>query len=241
MADIFIRQWFRKRGPYTEEEIRTWLREGKLSLTTPAWRQGMSEWKPLSTWGMLSTPMSLRRRLARNSRKYSYQGGEMVDPGLGRLAYFLFGLILFLLIHLLGWAADIYGVELSNALGKAAQDFEGGDLVSQFIPMLVSVMTGVVALWLGVRRLDSIGWSWYYILPLFVPGIGVFFAMALFALPPGFAATRKLDFSAWVVILIGLALYTGVIASATAVLDNSQLPLEVRDSLEKALWWWKPV
>ncbi len=49
---IWIGRDGQKYGPYTDANVRQWLREGQLTLDTLAWRTGMTEWMPLSTFGM---------------------------------------------------------------------------------------------------------------------------------------------------------------------------------------------
>lgn len=49
---IWIGRDGQKYGPYTEANIRQWLREGQLTPDTLAWRLGMTEWMPLSTFGV---------------------------------------------------------------------------------------------------------------------------------------------------------------------------------------------
>jgi Tfp pilus assembly major pilin PilA len=46
---IWIGQDGQQYGPYTEADIRQWLKDGKLAADALAWREGMAEWTPLST------------------------------------------------------------------------------------------------------------------------------------------------------------------------------------------------
>jgi GYF domain 2/Domain of unknown function (DUF4234) len=46
---IWIAQNGQKSGPFTEEEIRRWVAEGRFGPDTLAWRKGMPEWVPLSS------------------------------------------------------------------------------------------------------------------------------------------------------------------------------------------------
>jgi Tfp pilus assembly protein PilE len=45
---IWIGQNGEKYGPYSEANVRQWLREGKLAADALGWRQGMAEWIPLA-------------------------------------------------------------------------------------------------------------------------------------------------------------------------------------------------
>ena len=36
-------------GPYEEANVRQWLRQGKLTPDTLAWRDGMGDWAPLAS------------------------------------------------------------------------------------------------------------------------------------------------------------------------------------------------
>jgi Tfp pilus assembly major pilin PilA len=47
---IWIGRDGQKYGPYTEAEIRQWLREGRVTPGTLAWRIGLADWVPLSTF-----------------------------------------------------------------------------------------------------------------------------------------------------------------------------------------------
>ena len=49
---IWIGRDGQKYGPYTEANIRQWLREGQLTPDTLAWRIGITAWMPLSTFGL---------------------------------------------------------------------------------------------------------------------------------------------------------------------------------------------
>jgi Tfp pilus assembly major pilin PilA len=46
---IWIGRDGEKYGPYGEASVRQWLREGKLTPDTLAWRDGMSDWAPLAS------------------------------------------------------------------------------------------------------------------------------------------------------------------------------------------------
>lgn len=47
---IWIGRNGQKYGPYTEANIQQWLREGQVTLDTLAWRSGMKNWVPLSSF-----------------------------------------------------------------------------------------------------------------------------------------------------------------------------------------------
>jgi len=46
--EVWIGRDGERHGPYTEADVREWLRSGKLSPEDLGWYQGMTEWKPLS-------------------------------------------------------------------------------------------------------------------------------------------------------------------------------------------------
>jgi Tfp pilus assembly major pilin PilA len=50
---IWIGRDGQKYGPYTEANVRLWLREGQLTPDTLAWRPGMTAWMPLSTFAFV--------------------------------------------------------------------------------------------------------------------------------------------------------------------------------------------
>lgn len=47
---IWIGQDGQRYGPYSEDEIRQWLQEGRVTMHTLAWREGMPDWAPLSSF-----------------------------------------------------------------------------------------------------------------------------------------------------------------------------------------------
>ena len=46
--EIWIGRDGERHGPYKEEEVREWLRSGKVSPTDLAWYEGLADWQPLS-------------------------------------------------------------------------------------------------------------------------------------------------------------------------------------------------
>ena len=48
-------------GPFTVEEVRQKLRDGECSSETLAWKEGQSDWAPISTFSGLSVPPRIRR------------------------------------------------------------------------------------------------------------------------------------------------------------------------------------
>lgn len=46
--EIWIGRNGERHGPYTEEDIRQWLRSGKVSREDLGWRDGLADWQPLS-------------------------------------------------------------------------------------------------------------------------------------------------------------------------------------------------
>ncbi|HWU77736.1 MAG TPA: RDD family protein [Rhodanobacter sp.] len=46
--EIWIGRDGERHGPYKEDEVREWLRSGKVSPTDLAWYEGLADWQPLS-------------------------------------------------------------------------------------------------------------------------------------------------------------------------------------------------
>ena len=46
--EIWIGRDGERHGPYKEEDVREWLRSGKVSPTDLAWYEGLADWQPLS-------------------------------------------------------------------------------------------------------------------------------------------------------------------------------------------------
>jgi len=47
--EVWIGRDGERHGPYTEADVREWLRTGRLSPSDLGWYQGMSDWQPLSS------------------------------------------------------------------------------------------------------------------------------------------------------------------------------------------------
>lgn len=47
--EVWIGRDGERHGPYTESDVREWLRTGKVSPDDLGWYQGMTDWKPLSS------------------------------------------------------------------------------------------------------------------------------------------------------------------------------------------------
>lgn len=54
---IWIGQNDKKYGPYSEENVRQWMKEGKLSREAVAWRHGMAGWVSLTSLFPVATTM----------------------------------------------------------------------------------------------------------------------------------------------------------------------------------------
>jgi hypothetical protein len=52
---IWIGQDGEKYGPYSEDDIREWLREGRITTAALAWREGMADWAPLGSFFAAAT------------------------------------------------------------------------------------------------------------------------------------------------------------------------------------------
>jgi hypothetical protein len=206
MADIYIRRLFRKRGPYTEEEVRSWIREGKISPGTSAWREGMTDWKPLSEWGFLTAAASPRRRFQPGKRR-NYDKIDAEEPGYGRLRYVLMNVAVNAVIVLALWAVSSYMASLNRAAPDFMKDVGIGNAGSLAVGSLVHIVLALCcSLWVATKRMENIGWHWGWALLTLVPLLNVFVALALIALPPGFAIYKKLDLVAWLWVLLVAAI-----------------------------------
>ncbi len=59
--EVWIGRDGERHGPYTEADVREWLRTGKLSPSDLGWHQGMSDWQPLSSLFPEQQPPTLDR------------------------------------------------------------------------------------------------------------------------------------------------------------------------------------
>ncbi|HXS03364.1 MAG TPA: DUF4339 domain-containing protein, partial [Rhodanobacter sp.] len=46
--EIWIGRDGERHGPYKEDDVREWLRSGKVSPADLAWYEGLADWQPLS-------------------------------------------------------------------------------------------------------------------------------------------------------------------------------------------------
>jgi hypothetical protein len=58
--DIFIARQGQREGPFTEEQVRAMLADGRLQPSDLAWRAGRSDWTPLSNL-LVNAPLAATR------------------------------------------------------------------------------------------------------------------------------------------------------------------------------------
>jgi uncharacterized membrane protein YhaH (DUF805 family) len=221
MAGIYLHLNEAQHGPYSTAQLDAWLRDGTVAPETPAWQEGMAEWQPVTSL-IPGAPAASRPGMPRRPQVYRPPGVQAaVEPmefdGFNRVQYFGIGL----LVNLLIWGGltlmSFFIVE-STASGTTNQ----GQLQNMFslagFAFLAGLLLSVgISTWLGVKRLQNIGWHGAWILLAFVPGLNVFMGIALVVLPPGFSRTRKLDAASWawivtVVAFIAFSMFIGMVA-----------------------------
>jgi uncharacterized membrane protein YhaH (DUF805 family) len=198
------------RGPYEEKELRDMLEHREVHPETPACRAGEEAWGTVA--GLLpgaAAPEPLAEPASPIPQKFRYSDGvpsnrataesargevaarvglgeEVVavveQGGLGRLSYWLAAIAIILVEAFLEW------------LGLLS-----GGILSTFV--LFGALT-----WLSVYRHWNIGVSGWWSVLLLVPVINVFYGVYVSAVPPGYARTRKLDITAWVLIFFQVAI-----------------------------------
>jgi uncharacterized membrane protein YhaH (DUF805 family) len=232
MADIFLSIDQTQHGPYTEAQLKAWLRDGTVAPETPAWQEGMADWQPLSAWGLgPSTPLAPRpkapmpgHRPAPMVRQPYYPPQTAFEPspallGYNRAQYFGMTLVSGLL------AGGLFGLVLFIAYAYA-RGREPDPVLTQKVSIAIVVGLGVSAIlylvaviWVAIKRLRNIGWHGAFVLLSLFPPTAPFMGLALIALPPGFSQDKKLDAIAWIwivlfVITVGLfvvALFMGIL------------------------------
>ncbi|MBE2180754.1 MAG: DUF4339 domain-containing protein [Chthoniobacterales bacterium] len=173
---------------YEDKHLRSMLAQGMLRDASLYWKEGMAEWQPIANLGFIglgSPPVSLMTGSHSAHDQFSEStptrhGQAGPDPGIGRLAYFLSLLGVFL---------------LATLLTAAAKTDPSVELGSNFVLIAGSVV-------LAVLRLQNIGKSGWLSLLLFLPIANLYVGMLCLFAPAGYARTKKLDTVANVIISI---------------------------------------
>jgi hypothetical protein len=225
-------EWFlaikgEKLGPVCREEMEELARlDGLDPRHDMVWKEGMDKWVPAGeieglferrapdeveeTPGMAATAATAEAAALGEEESGvwddeeddPYFHHEITEPwpGTGRLGYFLAVAVLplagnFLLVFVQNLASGVVGPQ-----------------IAQWIPLL-SIGFAIIALYATIMRFPNLGMSRWWFFGMFVPILNWWLGYRLFACPPGYAYTRKLDAIGWVLaILYWLSIILGLVA-----------------------------
>lgn len=174
---IHISRNGQQEGPYTAEQIHQMLADGSIARYTLAWKEGLSQWVPLSQIldssppqpSHIAPPPGLIAPVA-----------TIQHSGIGRLAYF--GILI--------------GITLLTAILQRAVASEPS--AAGVVPVL-SVAVCFVPV---VLRLQNIGKSGWWSLSCLIPIANLYIGVLCLFAPAGYERSKKLDTPAKVILSI---------------------------------------
>lgn len=225
-----MNQWFLSKGdgqegPFTAKQIAAIHSLGEFDAETAhAWKEGMPEWLPVSTSGVLaeaaevpvsSIPQPTIRPViaespytppkAANGGLYSERQSIEIPleyPGIGRLAYFLWSM---------GLNVAAYAAMFLLAVVLVQSADSGSPMV---VFLLLILLVGAGGIYLAVLRARNLGMSGVAALWCFVPVMNFWMAWRLMACPAGYHDHESLDTAGKVVsILMGLLIVLPILLS----------------------------
>lgn len=142
----------------------------------------------------------------------NFQTDQVEYPGIGRLAYFLFQMVVTIITYVLLFI----GIKVSAGSG-----LEGIALVG----MVALALGGIVGIYLGVKRVQNLGMSGWAILWSFVPIMSIWIGWRMYACPPGYEYHRELDTAGKVLtwVMVGLIILMVVLNIAVVIFDGNSL------------------
>lgn len=248
MDDFSQDAWFyskdgEKIGPVSLSELRIKVAEGGLHPRQDlVWSQGMETWQPAGTIEGLfekrPVPQDPVKQHSSTADPYRTPETETVASqmaresnweGVGRLGYF-FAVLIF--PFLLGFTFGIVSLLLASRFGEE---------ITALLSNGVTLVTFVVSLVYGLKRLTNLGMSRWWFLGNFVPFLNFWVGYRCFACPPGYAFHKKMDgigiFLAiiyWLSVLLVAALVTLLILAIMGQIDFPPLQ-QFLSELEAAL------
>jgi len=186
-------------GPVTFEQMVEAARSGRLEPRTDLVYGGkLSEWTPAcEVEGLFERRQPTEEESAEakaagghappddsladsGSYDFGHEPTHLDLPGAGRLGYFL-GLLFLPTVLALGLAV----------LLPRLQEFVG-ETVAPWLPLLM-LLVPIVAIVIIVKRFQNLAMSGWWWLGCFVPILNLWLNYRLFACPPGYGYTKKLD------------------------------------------------
>lgn len=204
-------------GPVTFEQMVEAARAGRLEPRTDlVFGGGLTDWVPAGdvkglferkepaksgSPGSKSSGHTAPEDSLADSGSYDFgeSPAKIDQPGAGRLGYFLGMLVL----------PTLVAVGLALALQQFQESIPANLL--PFAPLLF-VLVPLVALVITVKRFQNLAMSGWWWLGLLVPILNLWLNYRLFAAPPGYAFTRKLDgIGKFLAVIYWLALIASVV------------------------------
>jgi uncharacterized membrane protein YhaH (DUF805 family) len=174
---IHISRNGQKEGPYTTGQIQQMLADGSIARYTLAWKEGLSQWVPLSQ--ILDSPPPQPSHIAPPPVTIA-PVATIQHSGIGRLAYF--GILI--------------GITFLTAILQAAVASEPS---AAGVVTLLSVAVCFVPV---VLRLQNIGKSGWWSLLCLVPIANLYIGVLCLFAPAGYERSKKLDTPAKVILSI---------------------------------------
>lgn len=174
---IHISRNGQQEGPYTGEQIQQMLADGSIARYTLAWKEGLSQWVPLSQILESSPPQP--SHIAPPPVPIA-PVATIQHSGIGRLAYF--GILI--------------GITLLTAVLQAAVASEPS---AAGVVTLLSVAVCFVPV---VLRLQNIGKSGWWSLLCLIPIANLYIGVLCLFAPAGYERSKKLDTPAKVILSI---------------------------------------
>ena len=133
--DMFVLKNGEKEGPYTDEEVRSRMRDGRLSKQDLWWQEGMNNWEPLSILPSSTIPPALPKRdtdeeipSTRRLRAIPLSSGKLMSSGVKYVVGIAGGIcitfiVLYVLIALLR-LAFVGSADHQNRPATASDDLQ---------------------------------------------------------------------------------------------------------------------
>ncbi len=155
-----------RHGPYKEEDVREWLRSGKMSGSDLGWHEGLADWQPLSVLlpdAMTGAPAAGSAAPAPLPQTTTAALEDHAGFWKRVAAYVIDYIVLLIPSKLIGTA---FGAAAAEAVMKEAQQNAGGDpqlmLASMEIymhTMWPAILLSSLMVWLYFALLESSKWQ----------------------------------------------------------------------------------
>ncbi len=190
-------------GPIKFAELRTMAATGALEPRLDmVWKNGMETWEyagqidglferrntPVAAKEQVSSvPAPLHKQIHQPSNR-SIKNADW--PGVHRLGFSLVILVL----------PYVWSIVMSASSAYLTKQF-GVVLVGTLLQITPFVPLGV-GIYIGLRRLENLGMTWWWSFALLVPGLNLWLIYRCFACPAGYAFNKKIDLPGLMIAII---------------------------------------